>query len=88
MSRPLGAAALKRLVEARMNDLAEVQEDDEQVFAHDVEWHEPDGSGRNWNMHGYRGPAGYGSEIRLLIDRIRREYYLSEEAGVHRMAAR
>ena len=63
-----------------MNELAEVQEDDERVFANDVEWHEPDGSGRNWDMHGYRGPRGYGTEIRLLVDRMRREYRLSEEA--------
>jgi hypothetical protein len=80
MSQPLRAAALKRLVEARMNELAEVQEDDERVFANDVEWHEPDGSCRNWDMHGYRGPRGYGTEIRLLVDRMRREYRLSEEA--------
>ena len=63
-----------------MNELAEVQEDDEHVFANDVEWHQPDGSGRNWDMHGYRGPRGYGTEIRLLVDRMRREYRLSEEA--------
>ena len=83
MSQPLRAAALKRLVEARMNELAEVQEDDERVFANDVEWHEPDGSGRNWDMRGYRGPRGYGTEIRLLVDRMRREYRLSEEAETH-----
>jgi hypothetical protein len=80
MSQPLRAAALKRLVEARMNELAEVQEDDERVFANDVERHEPDVSHRNWDMHGYGGPRGYGTEIRLLVDRMRREYRLSEEA--------
>jgi hypothetical protein len=80
MSQPLSAAALKRLLEARMNDLPEVQEDGERVFANDVEWHEPDGSGRNWDMHGYRGTRGYSTEIRLLVDRMRREYRLGEEA--------
>jgi hypothetical protein len=83
MSQPLSAAALKRHVEARMNELAEVQEDDERVFANDVEWHETDSSGRNWDMHGYRGPRGYSTEIRLLVDRMRREYRLSEEADTY-----
>jgi hypothetical protein len=80
MPQPLRAAALKRLVEARMNELAEVQEDDERVFANDVEWHPPDGSGRNWDMPGYRGPRSYATEIRRLVDRMRREYTVSEEA--------
>jgi hypothetical protein len=80
MSQPLRAAALKRLIEARMNELAEVQEDDERVFANNVEWHAPDGSGRNWDMPGYRGPRNYATEIRRLVDRMRREYTVSEEA--------
>jgi hypothetical protein len=72
------AAALKRLIQVRMNALADVQDDDEQVFANDVEWHQPDEEGCNWDMNGYRGPAGYASEIRLLVNRLRREYRLSE----------
>jgi hypothetical protein len=70
--------ALKRLIQSRMNALDEVQEDDEQVFAHDVERQEPDDTGCNWNMHGYGGPAGYANAVRSLVNRLRREYRLSE----------
>ena len=72
------AAALKHLIQARMDALDDVQDDDEQIFARDVEWHAPDESGRNWNMAGYRGAAGYASEVRLLVDHLRREYRLVE----------
>jgi hypothetical protein len=80
MSQPVQtAAALKRLIQVRMNALPDVQEDDEQVFATEVEWHTPDESGCNWNMTGYRGPVAYASEIRLLINRMRRQYRLSPD---------
>ena len=79
MSQLLDAPALKRLLERRMNALADVQDDDEQLFANDVQWHEPDEAGCNWDMDGYRGPVGYGAQIRLLVARMRREYRLSEE---------
>ena len=32
-------------------------------------------------MHGYRGEAGYATEIRMLVNRMRREYRLSQEPG-------
>jgi hypothetical protein len=73
------AAELKRLIQIRMNALEEVEEDGEQVFAHDVDWHEPDESGCNWNMNGYRGPANYATEIRVLVNKLRREYGLSTD---------
>jgi hypothetical protein len=82
MSQPLQASALKRLVEARMNALADVQEDDEKVFANEVEWHAPDEAGCNWDMNGYRGPASYATEIRLLVNRLRRQYRLSEDPWI------
>ena len=71
------AAELKRLIQARMNALDDVEEDGEQVFAHDVDWHEPDESGCNWNMSGYRGPANYATDIRRIVNNLRREYRLS-----------
>jgi len=70
------AAELKHLIQVRMNALAEVEEDGEQVFAHNVDWEEPDESGCNWNMKGYRGPANYATEIRLIVNKLRREYRL------------
>jgi hypothetical protein len=73
------AAELKRLIQIRMDALEEVQDDGEQVFAHDVDWHEPDESGCNWNMNGYRGPANYAMEIRVIVNNLRREYRLSAE---------
>jgi hypothetical protein len=74
------AAELKRLIQARMNALDELAEDDEQVFARDVDWQEADEDGCNWNMSGYRGPAGYATEVRALVNRLRREYSLEPEA--------
>jgi hypothetical protein len=62
-----------------MNALEEVEEDGEQVFARNVDWHEPDESGCNWDMDGYRGPANYALEIRVLVNKLRREYRLSAE---------
>lgn len=73
------ATALKHLIQKRMDALDSLQDDDEQVFAHDVEWHTPDESGCNWDMKGYRGPAGYATEIRVLVNGLRREYRLSED---------
>ena len=71
------AAELKHLIQVRMNALEDVEEDGEQVFAQNVEGHEPDEDGYNWNMSGYRGPADYATEIRLIVNRLRREYGLS-----------
>lgn len=73
------AAELKRLIQIRMDALEDVQDDGEQVFAHDVDWHEPDESGCNWNMNGYRGPANYATEIRTIVNKLRRAYRLSAE---------
>jgi len=73
------AAELKRLIQMRMNAMEEVEEDGEQVFAHDVDWHETDDDGCNWNMTGYRGPANYAMEVRAIVNRLRREYRLSGE---------
>ena len=75
------AAELKRLIQARMNALDEVAEDGEQVFARDVDWQEADEDGCNWNMNGYRGPANYATEIRSLVNRLRREYRLGADAA-------
>lgn len=71
------AAELKHLIQIKMNALEEVEEDGEQVFAHNVDWHEPDEDGCNWNMNGYRGAANYATEVRLIVNRLRREYRLS-----------
>jgi hypothetical protein len=71
------AAELKHLIQAKMNALEDVEEDGEQVFAQNVAWHEPDEDGCNWNMVGYRGSANYATEIRLIVNRLRREYGLS-----------
>ena len=38
-------------------------------------------SGCNWNMNGYRGPANYATEIRVIVNNLRREYRLSEVAA-------
>jgi len=73
------AAELKHLIQIRMNALEDVEEDGEQVFAHNVDWHEPDESGCNWNMSGYRGLATYATEVRLIVNRLRREYRLSAD---------
>jgi hypothetical protein len=75
------AAELKRLIQTRMNALDEIEEDGEEVFARDVQWQEADEDGCNWNMNGYRGPASYATEIRALVNRLRREYRLEPEAG-------
>jgi hypothetical protein len=74
------AAELKHLIQIRMNALHDVEEDGEQVFAHDVDWHAPDETGCNWNMKGYRGPVDYATEIRAIVNNLRREYRLSEVA--------
>jgi hypothetical protein len=73
------AAALKHLVQTRLDAVEGIQDDGERVFAHDVQWHAPDEDGRNWDMKGYRGPADYATEVRLVIDRLRREYRLDTE---------
>ena len=70
------AEQLKHLIQIRMNALEEVEDDGEQVYAHNVDWHEPDEEGCNWNMSGYRGPAHYATEIRVIVNRLRREYHL------------
>ena len=72
------AAELKHLIQSRMNAPDEVEEDGEQVFAHDVDWHAPDESGCNWDMNGYRGAANYATEIRSVVNKLRREYCLGE----------
>lgn len=79
----MSAAELKRLIQIRMDALEDVEEDGEQVFAHNVDWHEPDESGCNWNMNGYRGPADYATEIHAIVNNLRREYRLNDagEAG-------
>ena len=73
------AAALKHLIQIRMDALEDVQDDGERIFAHDVEEHEPDEDGRNWDMNGYRGPADYATEVRLLVNHLRREYRLADD---------
>lgn len=75
------AAALKHLIQLRLDALDDVQDDGEQIFAREVEWHAPDASGCNWDMSGYRGPTGYGLEVRVLVNALRREYRLSEDSA-------
>ena len=77
------AAALKHLIQRRLDALDDVQDDGERLFAHDVEEHAPDEDGRNWDMDGYRGPAGYATEVRILVDVLRREYRLDPRAGAY-----
>ncbi|MGZ8230878.1 MAG: hypothetical protein ACXWUS_14670 [Burkholderiales bacterium] len=78
------AAALKHLIQLKLDALDEVQDDDEQIYAREVEWHAPDASGCNWDMTGYRGPAGYGLEVRVLVNALRREYRLAEDSSLFR----
>ena len=73
-------AALKRLIQMRLDALSEA-EDGEQIFARDVQWHALDEDGRNWDMSGYRGPAAYAREVRMVVDRLRREYSLEQDAA-------
>ena len=75
------AAELKHLIQIRMDALEDVEEDGEQVFAHDVDWHAPDEDGCNWNMNGYRGAANYAGEIRIIVNMLRREYRLDARPG-------
>ena len=72
-------AALKRLIQRRLDAIPEVEEDGERIFAREVRPHATDDDGRNWDMSGYNGPAGYGAEVRLAVERLRREYLLGEE---------
>ena len=78
MPQHLPAAELKALINTRLNALAEVEEDGEQLFAHDVAWHAPDENGCNWTMESYRGPRNYATSVRMAVDKLRREYRLSE----------
>ena len=75
------SAALKRLIQHRIDALTELRDEDDQVFARDVEWHPPDERGCNWDMKGYRGPADYATEVRLIVSRLQREYRLGDEPG-------
>ena len=83
MPKDLSATELKALINIRLNALDEVEEDGEQVFAHDVEWHAPDENGCNWTMHGYRGPRNYATSVRMAVDVLRREYRLSGPERSH-----
>jgi hypothetical protein len=71
------ATALKRLIQTSLDALEDVQDDGERLFARDVQWHELDESGCNWDMDGYRGPAGYTTQVRMIVNRLRREYQLA-----------
>ena len=70
------AAALKRMVQLKLDALEDVQEEGDSLYANDIEWHASDEMGRNWNMSGYRGTAGHAADVRILVDRLRREYRL------------
>ena len=73
------STALKRLIQLRIDALVDVRDEGDQVFARDVEWHAPDELGCNWDMRGYRGPADYATEVRLIVNRLQREYRLADE---------
>jgi hypothetical protein len=79
MSTEMTAPALKHLIQTRMNALEDVEADGERLIAHDVQWHAPDESGRNWDMHGYLGPIDYATEVRVLVNGLRREYWLADD---------
>lgn len=78
MSTVKTAAALKQLIQLRIDALTELQDEGDQVFAREVEWHAPDDSGCNWDMNGFRGPAEYATDVRLIVNSLRREYRLAE----------
>jgi hypothetical protein len=78
MPTQMTAAALKHLIQIRMNALEAVEADGERLVAHDVQWHAPDESGRNWDMDGYLGPIDYATEVRVLVNGLRREYRLAD----------
>ena len=71
-------AALKHLIQLRLDALVDDEELGERIVARDVEWHALDADGRNWDMTGYRGPAEYRTDVRLVVDRLRREYLLED----------
>ena len=76
------STALKRLIQLRIDALTDVWDEGDQVFARDVEWHAPDERGCNWDMKGYRGPADYATEVRLIVSRLQREYRLADEPAL------
>ena len=69
---------LKHLIQQRLDALCESTDDGDEIFARDVHGHALDDDGRNWDMRGFRGPASYAMEVRLVVDRLRREYLLQE----------
>ena len=75
------AAVLRHLIQLRIDALADDEDEGDQLFARDVEWHAPDESGCNWDMRGYRGPAAYATGVRLIVNNLRREYRLAEDAA-------
>lgn len=81
MKQVMTAAALKHLIQMRLDALCDAT-DDEQIFARAVQGHAPDDDRRNWDMSGYRGPAAYGTEVRSFVDRVRREYSLEERPAL------
>jgi hypothetical protein len=78
MPRYLPAAELKALIDIRLNALDEVEEDGERLFANDIAWHAPDKNGCNWTMESYRGPRNYATSVRVAVEKLRRDYRLSE----------
>ncbi|CAG9163913.1 hypothetical protein [Cupriavidus pampae] len=74
---------LKEEVSRRVHQIDEVAEDGAHIRVPDPVPHARDARGRNWDMPHFGNARGYEASIRAVVDDVREEFDLDDEADGH-----
>ncbi|MGH8781763.1 hypothetical protein [Paraburkholderia sp.] len=79
--KTLNASRLQEEVNRRIHQLHAIVEDGVKIRVPRPQLQEPDKTGCNWTMKHFGNIAGFERDVSAVLDAVRAEYNLSEEAG-------
>lgn len=79
--KTLNASRLQEEVNRRIHKLHAIVEDGVKIGVPRPQLQEPDKTGCNWTMKHFGNIAGFERDVSAVLDAVRAEYNLSEEAG-------
>lgn len=76
--RERGRRALQDEVSRRIQQIYDIGEDGVKIRVPVPEPHPRDARGRNWDMTGFDNAIGYEASVRVVVDKVRDEFDLSD----------
>lgn len=65
---------LRRMIQERIRECDELDGDCKEVIVNSVYWHEPDGSGSNWDVGFVRNAAGCEAVVSGIVEQFKETY--------------